>query len=143
MKTIQTKLVLRSAILLVIVLFAVACAFRHVELEGDGHGDGQDDGHCPVPDLSVSTMACSFDVIYMFFSTGFEEEPPQGCFTNGTELYFNSRIDLFLPGGELVLSLPRDYIEQPANLEIEPIRNLVSGVMATSCSILARPKPLL
>ena len=77
---------------------------------------------CPVPDLSVSTTAYSSEVIDLFFSTGFEEEPPYGCFTTGEELYLDSRIDLFIPGGDLVLSLPRDYISQPAPLEMGPIR---------------------
>lgn len=83
---------------------------------------GYDEQPCPVPDLSVSTTAYSSEVIDLFFSTGFEDEPPYGCFTTGEELYLDSRIDLFIPGGDLALSLPRDYIQQPAFLEIQPIR---------------------
>ncbi len=86
---------------------------------------------CPIPDLGVSTTRYAFDygghppevaTILIFLTTGFSEEPPYECLTTGEELYLDSRIDLSIPGGDVVLSLPSDYIVQPANLEIQPLR---------------------
>jgi hypothetical protein len=89
---------------------------------GDSETTG-DPGACPIPELSLAA-AGSYEPggIAIFFDVGLEGMPPYECFSTGTELYMDSRIDLAIPGGGIIVSMPDDYIEQPANLEVEPIR---------------------
>jgi hypothetical protein len=56
----------------------------------------------------------------MFFNVG--PDPSPQCFSNGWELYGDSRIELSPPGGSVAATMPDDFIQQPANMEVMPIR---------------------
>jgi hypothetical protein len=88
--------------------------------EGDTTGAPED---CPFPELSVAAVGYAGDGFHVFFDVGLESDPPYYCFTTGSELYLDSRIDFSIPGNPaVVVSMPDAYLEQPANLEIQPIR---------------------
>jgi hypothetical protein len=79
-------------------------------------------GGCPAPQLGIDVLFHRDGGIRMFFSVGLQGEADYECFTNGAELYLDSRVELSIPGGGVVVTMPDDFIQQPANLEVQPIR---------------------
>jgi hypothetical protein len=111
---------------------AVDAHLRHGDsVVGDGFDANCEPlSHCPTPELGVSTARYAFgaegwpdDVatIYIFLTTGITEEPPPDCFISELgQNYLDSRMDFSIPGGDVVVSLPTDFVWEPGVIVIRP-----------------------